>query len=238
MSSLPISGFTNDGNWEAASSVRRTVGVVAQEGHTVSHRFGFVLLLLALAAGACSSSSDEAGGTTSTNAVLSCDDVSPIIELLQSGLPTYDFEPAADLSALINSSDLVISGTLRSAQRVVDGESWTRVDTNEYQVLYTSDTDLSKEFADDPSFTLSSVWAQRDVDDPLAELVRFDSAQTEFVAFLRYTEVPAAPWSVMIQGLHVGCGGAATQGVIEALPPDTSGSAADIAAAVLAIVDQ
>lgn len=213
---------------------------------TVRHARQLGLLCIAtltLVAAACSSTSNTATANTSADGVLQCDNASHVAGLLQSGMPTYDYDPAPSLEALIQQSDIVITGTLASAVRVdgVDdgsgGESWTLIRTGEHQELYVGDPAVAGEFAADRSFIVSSKWAQRDVADPLAEPVNFEPAQTRFVAFLRRTQIAKAPWSVVIQGLHVGCGSGPVQSVMEPLPIDEPGSADDLTNAVLAIVD-
>lgn len=211
---------------------------------TVSRQCWSLFVLLALTMSACSSVSSPATGGPSSDEVRSCDEVSPIVELLQSGLPTYDYDPAPSLAALIEQSEVVVAGTLMSAERVVGvvdeesgDESWTLILTAEHEELYAADSSLEELFGADRSFVVNSNWAQRDVIDPLAEPVEFDSAQTRFVAFLRRTQNPAAPWSVLIQGLHVGCGAQQMRSVIEPLPAGLSGSADEMTEAIVAIVD-
>ena len=197
-----------------------------------------VLLATVLAAAACGTTSDGLP-TEAVSAGLACE-TSPdeILSLLTEGLPTHDYEPAEDLADLIAKVDLVLTGTLASAQRVENPsnlEATTRVEVAEFEVLYSSDTRVESNFADDPVLRTDAIWALTEPD-PLRERVQFDPARTRFVAFLHYDE--DGQFRIDVQGLHVGCTTGQIAAVMEPLPPGFSGeSADDLASAVEAIVN-
>lgn len=161
-----------------------------------------------------------------------------VVELLRAGLPTYDYNPAKDLSDLIDRVDLVLTGTLLAAQRVEDPgdfEASTRIEVAEARVLSMPDTRLEGIFFADPVLGTDSIWAL-DTPDPLGERVEFDSGRTRFVAFLHHDT--DGEFRIDPQGLHIGCLTGQTQPVIAPLPPGFSGgSADDLTAAIQAIVD-
>jgi len=104
-----------------------------------------VLFAIALAATACGSSSAVSSEGAGPATVVCGSDPDEVVELLREGLPTYDYNPATDLSNLIDRVDLVLSGTLLAAERVEnpgDFEASTRIEVAEAQVLVTNDPEL------------------------------------------------------------------------------------------------
>lgn len=168
-----------------------------------------------------------------------CEDSQELVDLLQTGLPMFDFEPSPDLATLIERSDLVVTGSLNMAVREEVSESveesWTRI-AGEAQVLHASDEAFTEQFLPDPFFVVPSFWPSSDPD-PLGEPVVFENGTNRFIAFL-VARAPGEPFELLVEGLHVACN--SDEGalpVIADLPPDVSGSVDDIGTAVLAIVD-
>ena len=175
---------------------------------------------------------------------LGCTDVAPIVELLQSGLPSYDYQPAADLQALIDRSDIIVTGTLASSARIIEPQgggfddlAYTRFETAEHQVLYSASESLATQFADDRAFSMDSSWVDRNVEDPLGGGATFDHATTRFIAFLRAPDAPQQDANVVIQGLHIACSDGPTRPVLEPGPSDAGSSVDEMVVNVLAITD-
>lgn len=185
-------------------------------------------MCLALALSACRSDSTGAAAPTGT-----CDErLSNAIELLRMELPTYDYEPAADLEDLVRNSDLVVSGTISSAQRTPaddsGGERWTSLAISEANVLF----DRRGETPVPDQLGLSSNWPEGTGPDPLAGAV--DVGEIRFVSFLQEWEPAPGGFATDVQGLVVGCASSddASISVIEPMPRDTVGLSIDELAAV------
>ena len=168
-----------------------------------------------------------------------CEDSQELVDLLQTGLPMFDFEPSPDLATLIERSDLVVTGSLNMAVREEVSESveesWTRI-AGEAQVLHASDEAFTEQFLPDPFFVVPSFWPSSDPD-PLGNPVVFENGTNRFIGFL-VARAPGEPFELLVEGLHVACNGEEDAlPVIADLPPDVSGSVDDIGIAVLAIVD-
>ena len=159
---------------------------------------------------------------------MSCADGSAAIaELLASGLPMYDYDPAVDLSELIAGSDVVVVGTLASVVRVAgpaisedpNGTQLTQMEASEFEVLWAADpaaADIVEVFGTE------SWWADSGSVDPLAAGVTFADAEVGYVAFLHVNDFWPLPM-VGVQGLVIGCGDESGVPVIEPLPADVSG---------------
>ena len=169
-------------------------------------------------------------GTTETRPAqaLTCnDDLTEIVELLRSGLPTYDYDPAANLAALVQDSVVVVAGTIDSLVR--DGpdstgdDSWTTVATADARIL----AQAGEGTTDVSMFSTLSKWVVRGQSDPLSNPVTVDGLA--YVAFLR--EAPEAPggFTPNVQGLFVSCVGttATATPVIEPLPGEVAGLSLD-----------
>ncbi len=187
-------------------------------------------LLLSGCGSASTVETDAAGPGTSTGQTMSCTDgAEPIAELLRSGLPMYDYDPAADLTELIFGSDVVVAGTLASAIRVegpTDTEELepietqlTQLEASEFEVLWAVD-EASADMVE--VFGTESWWADSGSVDPLAAGVTFANAEVGYVAFLHVGDFWPLP-TVGVQGFVIGCGGESANPVIEPLPPDVSG---------------
>ena len=168
-----------------------------------------VLATIALLTAACGSGADTAIEPSVASAPVQCVDSSSIAELLASGSPVFDYEPAPDIVSLADQSDLVVMGTLASAVRVespeavevIGGEQLTRVELANAVLLGEVGDGERIEFELDRSFAIQSTWTQGD--DPLGEPVLFDSTRTQFIAFLNSSGLQSDPWIVPPQGLHV-----------------------------------
>ncbi len=188
-------------------------------------RTAVVLAAVALIAAACGSGTDTAAGAGETSVPAQCVDSSSIAELLVSGSPVFDYEPAPDIASLIDQTDLLVTGTLESAVRVdspeaattIGGEQLTRVAVANAVLLGEVGEGVRIDFELTRSFALQSSWTQDD--DPLGEPVLFDSTRTQFIAFLNSSGLQSDPWLVPPQGLHVWCvGDTEVQSVIDSVP--------------------
>lgn len=196
-------------------------------------------VIVALVATACGGAVVESGAGNEPG-FGTCDDTQELVSLLESGLPAYDFDPSPDLNALVEISDLVVTGSMYMAVRDDDtgrdGESWTRI-TGDAAILDARNDAIRDQFLADESFIVRSFWASSGEADPLEDPVIFEGGTNRFIAFLGAGS-PGEQFEVLVEGLHVACD---SQGdsiaVIEGPPPGVSGSVDDISEAVLAIVD-
>ena len=174
---------------------------------------------------------------------LSCDtDFGEILSLLQSGLPDYDYEPAADLKALVTQSDVVLTGTLDSIVRSVDmagvgggdpTSRWTTISTSDSQILHQGPV-LQGEVLIVPEISMFSSWWQEGGPDPMANRVKVRGMS--LVAFLVQDVRTPDRLVVDVQGLIVGCTGSEERArvVVEPLPKDVSGlSVAELVEAIV-----
>ncbi len=159
-------------------------------------------------------------------------DLGKIVALLRSGLPDYDYEPAADLEALIDQSDVVLTGSIDSVVRPPGG-THTVISVSDLQVLHLSPA-LDGEESEWSVISMFSVWAQGEEPHPLAAPI--DIEGVDFVAFLLHGAGPHGGLLVDVQGLVVGCTGSEERAkvIVEPLPRDASGlSVAELTEAVL-----
>lgn len=168
-----------------------------------------VLLATLLLAAAC-------GTDAPRERTLSCPaDEAEIIDALGSGLPTYDYDPATDLDALVERIDLAVSGTLVAVERIDDATVFRLA----------SARTLAGDAAEfDGTFSTATVWVVRGETDPLGALVTLDGVSA--IAFLvRDDRVPGG-FTLDVQGLHVTCdaNGGRLRSVIEPLPGDAQGA--------------
>ncbi len=145
----------------------------------------------------------EAVVTAGSDGAIGCGGgVQPIVDLLAEGIPAYDYDPFDSLEELIEASDEIVVGTLRSAQRIPvesgDGsERWvTRVEPAEASSIKSTAEPFTEPFSYD------SFWGRQDESDPLGRPVVFDEPQVRFVAFLNHGGPVFSPH---IQGFAVGC---------------------------------
>jgi len=155
--------------------------------------------------------------------VLSCGaDRREIVSLLHSGIPTYDYNPAADLADLVQSSDLVVTGTVDNIARVAaddgsGGETVTVISTGDARILAQRDqVDASAMTA----FSYASWWADITNRDPL--LTPIGTRDVGYVAFLSESSSVPGGFLVRVQGLFVGCltDTHLVNSIIEPLPSD------------------
>ncbi len=141
-------------------------------------------------------------------------DLDAIIEVLRSGLPTYDYQPAADVKALTAQNDVVVRAELTRAARDPGTAPADLGDLGLTTVTLASVSVL----AGGPStvvdgFETASQWAVRSEADPLAEPVTFE--QLEVIAFLSSHDDLPSGWTPDIEGWFVACEGGPAKGVIE-----------------------
>ena len=156
--------------------------------------------------------------------MVSCtSDHDQILDLLRSGLPTYDYRPATDLRALVNDSDVVLTGTMSRITRASDvggshGEQRTVIRVGSPEVLHSAlglDAPITE-------FAYPSLWTQGGEPDPLANPVNVKDVH--FLAFLHRWEGEPGRFVAGIQGLFVSCdGGVPPEAIVEPLPTDGAG---------------
>ena len=152
-------------------------------------KLALVVLLLVTFVTGCSS--DSASGP------LRCeDDFATIVDLVRSGLPTYDYEPADSLQQLIDWSDLVVVGSVDAISRVEGAEEMTVISSSDLEVVSGTASGASL-----TSVAYASVWAE-DGADPLVDPVAVDGLS--FIAFL--VQVSPGQYTPLVQGLQMGCG--------------------------------
>lgn len=137
-----------------------------------------------------------------------------IVDLLASGLPLFDYQPAADVAELVGRNDVVVRARLTRVARDAGPAPTDLGDLGLTTLTLSSVAVLSG----DPSvvaegFETASHWAVRDQADPLGEPVRFD--QLEVIAFLSAHDDLPSGWSPDIEGWFVACNGGPARGVIE-----------------------
>ena len=132
---------------------------------------------------------DDDPETQTSSRTLACDeDLAEIVDALRSGLPTTDYNPAADLRALIDRTHLVVTGTVENTRGTMSrtatvqialvDDSWTTVSTPDVRIIARS-PDLTPDEVSE--FSMFSKWVVRGETDPLAGPVRTDDLA--FVAF-------------------------------------------------------
>lgn len=126
----------------------------------------------------------------------SVEDLNEITELLRSGQPTYDYQPASDTAELVGWADISIAGSVDSAVREFVG-------ANSYTTLTVSDVDVLAGNGAVVRLGALSVWADGQGADPLADDVSFSGLR--FVAML--DQFPSAPGGYVpyVEGLVFGC---------------------------------
>ncbi len=164
---------------------------------------------------------------------LSCEtDLAEIVSLHRSGLPDYDYEPAADLKALIAQSDMVLAGTIDSIIRPPGG-THTVMSMSDPRVLHLGST-LHGEEPELSVISMSSPGVHGADLDRMTVPTGIEGLA--FVAFILHSAGPHGGPLVDVQGLVVSCGGAdeSAKAIVEPLPNDTSGfSVAELVEAVI-----
>ena len=187
-------------------------------------RAGIVAAVTGLFGAACGATGDPE--TEVGSAGLSCEsDRDEILELLRTGLPTYDYEPASDLATLIERTDVVLTGAIETIGRAVGepdpglgSDGWTVVTVRAPEVLHAAGE------VDGPldEFSYTAGWPTGAGPDPLANAVGIEGMT--FMAFLERSE--SAPGGAVphVQGLVVACADDTDPtSVIEPLPIDAAG---------------
>ena len=110
----------------------------------------------------------------------------PVLELLQAGIPTYDYEPAGSFDELANQSAAVVVGQVASMARTeVNGRSYIEVTVSDvFEISVDSGADTPRN--DIEIIAYQAQWADRSAPDPLASPVAVDGL--DFFGFL-------SPWS-------------------------------------------
>lgn len=154
-----------------------------------------VAILLTLVMVGCSGSSGDM-----PSALVCEDDQAAIIDVLRSGIPTYDYDPVTSLQELIDGSDLIVVGTVDTLDRVEHaGEGWTVISASDSEVL----KGISLSSAPGAKVPYPTSWPDGAGADPLAEAVAIEGLS--FMAFLVEADSAPGGYTPMIQGLVVAC---------------------------------
>ena len=149
---------------------------------------------------------------------LTCqDDLIEIVELLRAGAPTYDYDPAIDLTDLTKRADVVVSGPI---DRLVRGDSAETIVLESSALAHLGPAGID---APASGFDMEWVWAPRDVANPLEDDVEIEGL--EAIGFLHRRSDDSEHFAPGPQGLYVGCVGSDSPAtnVLESLPGDAAG---------------
>lgn len=133
---------------------------------------------------------------STTMECVSATDLDEIVALLQTGQPTYDYQPAKDLAELGRWAGLAMTGTVDAAVRA----SRTGTAATTFTV---SDVEVFAGIGDVEEFESASLWAAGQGPDPLAETVTFSGLR--FVGFFGDSSGGAPRWVPYVDGLVFGC---------------------------------
>ncbi len=126
----------------------------------------------------------------------SIEDLDKIVDLLRSGQPTYDYQPAADLAELVSWADLAVTGSIDAAVRAGRGD-------DSYLAVSVSDVEVLAGAGDVSEFGSMAFWASGQGPDPLLDTATFE--RLRFVAMLdRFPEAPGG-YAPLVEGLVLGC---------------------------------
>ena len=186
-----------------------------------------VLIGGALLIAGCSTNQVEAAAATP----ITCEGADGAVDIVRTGLPTYDYNPAESLDVLVNRVDLVVAGVLDSVERVSSNapqdDSITQLRVSDVQILSSTNDELATSLLEDPVIEMGSVWALRSEPDPIGTQRSFADG-TYFVAFLRAPELGLG-LHPDVQGLHIACdSNARLQPVIEAMPANAPNNYTDL----------
>lgn len=187
-----------------------------------------VALLVVSACDSAGPGALPAAGPSASN--VGCPDrLDAAVDLLASGLPTYNFEPAVDVDALVARSDVVIAGRLDAVERSTFELHGDSLDSSTI-VSGASDVEvLVGDIGTVSEFDIASSWPSGVGPDPLASAVEL--VDVRFVAFV--VEFPGSTaLTVDVQGLFVACGDGPVQAVIEPAPPGSGTTINELIAAV------
>lgn len=110
-------------------------------------KYWAIAIFVALAATSCSAVVESGAGEEPGFGT--CDDSQELVDLLQSGLPVYDYNPTPDLNTLIERSDVIVTGSIYMAVREEgpgpEGDPWTRI-TGDSPVLHARTDELRERF--------------------------------------------------------------------------------------------
>ncbi len=200
-----------------------------------------LLATTVLLAVACGATTIEAGGADISDVDISgpkvqCieddpDSVDELVALIGSGLPNVDYDVVPDLEQLVETSDLVVVGSLASGIRQegptnaeelepVDSQVTFMTPNPGWEVLWSPDQAAAVS-ADDAngSFIMESWWGADSSADPLGDVVRFEPEAVSFLAFANISDLWPAP---KVQGLLIACGEVAAP-VFQPFPDETGG---------------
>ncbi|MBT5757556.1 MAG: hypothetical protein HOI41_21590 [Acidimicrobiaceae bacterium] len=129
----------------------------------------------------------------------------PVLELLQAGIPTYDYEPAGSFDELANQSAAVVVGQVASMARTeVNGRSYIEVTVSDvFEISVDSGADTPRN--DIEIIAYQAQWADRSAPDPLASPVAVDGL--DFFGFLSPWSGVRGGWAPGPEGLYVSCNG-------------------------------
>lgn len=170
--------------------------------------------------------SDAAASSSQELEVIECDGpdaLASVEELIRSGQPTFDYMASESLEQQVEWADVVVSGELVRAQRVVTG------DIDAYTSLTVESIEVLAGHGQVSKIGLSSWWAYIDPD-PLADAIAFNGVN--FVGFLSAVPNESGSWSPAVEGLVFGCGTTSSQtSSWSGHPPESAGISLDALAA-------
>lgn len=193
------------GTFRPASSVK---------AHMTRPRFRFsgtlILLLTTFGVSTCESSDTAtAEKTPNESARLDCEsERDRLVELLGSGVPTVDADPAYFMRSMVDAADMIIVGNLTTISRTTEPETmsgWTSLEVDINQTLLPAPTASGTGESEPPStISYSSRWPEGGSEvDPLAEPMRVQGIAV--LAFVkRWPEAPGG-FAVGPQGLIIAC---------------------------------
>jgi hypothetical protein len=161
--------------------------------------------------------------------------VADVLPVLQSGLPTYDYQPAGSFAALADQANVVVTGTISEVVRTqTEAEGFTELTVADAAAL---DGEAR------PDITIiayDSFWPTGAGPDPIAEPMLVEDV--DFIAFLSPWSGRRGDWAPGVEGLYVACGtDSPIAAVIEnaAGPSDpTAPTIADLVELLLAPIDE
>ena len=129
----------------------------------------------------------------------------PVLELLQAGISTYDYQPAGSFDGLANQSAAVVVGQVASMARTeVNGRSYIEVTVSDvFEISVDSGAGTSRN--DIEIIAYQAQWADRSAPDALASPVAVDGL--DFFGFLSPWSGVRGGWAPGPEGLYVSCNG-------------------------------
>ncbi len=180
----------------------------ARAGATIWLKLGGVVAVLALLVGGLVAIRWATGDGAENVIVGDGDAVDPpadycpvadILPILQSGLPTYDYDPVGSFAALAERADVVVTGTISQIVRTqTESEGFTELTVTD---VVSIDGETRPDIA---VIAYDSFWPAGGDADPIAEPMATEGV--DFIAFLSPWSGRRGDWAPGIEGLYVACG--------------------------------